>query len=442
MHNKSRRSSLSPLILIPTFLLLLTHLYASADISVPLLIKTIKHNGGWCWFEDERIIVDNNRLIIGTVKSPEGDIDVTVYPLDTDEARTITLHKGLQSDDHDSPAFLVLPNGHFLAAYSKHGSDRLMRWRISKHAGDATEWTTEQTIDVGAGATYSNLFCLKSENNRLYNFHRGIGWDPNFMISDDLGETWRYGGQLLRNENDPENRMRPYLKYASNNKDTIHFIATEAHPQQHESTSIYHGYMRNGKVYRSDGTRIRDLSEGPAEPSELTQVFQGDAQNKAWTIDIHLDTNEHPYIVYSVHLSSDDHRYRYARWDGETWLDQEIAHAGTRLYKGEEHYTGLAALHPHDPNRIYISTDVHPVTGHPLISEKDGKRHYEIFLGLKNRNEAAWSWNAVTENSTADNLRPIIPISNDQLDSILWLRGTYNTYTDYNLDVVGIVGRR
>lgn len=402
-------------------------------------IITLKENGGWCWFEDDRTIVDQNRLILGTVKSPEGDIDVTTYDWKAGTAQTVTLHKGLESDDHDSPALLILPNGQYLAAYSRHGSDKLMRWRISTRAGDATEWNPEQIFDVGAGATYSNLFCLKDENNRIYDFHRGIGWDPNFLISDDLGQSWRYGGQLLKNPNDPDNQMRPYLKYASNQKDTIHFIATEAHPQQSESTGIYHGFIRNGTVFRSDGTRVRELIEGPADPGELTRIFHGSAQEKAWTIDLHLDAEDNPYLVYSVHLTNDDHRYRYARWDGQKWLDQELAHAGTRLYRGEEHYTGLAALDPHEPNRLYISTNAHPVTGQPLFSQKDGKRHYEIFLGTLKDGETAWNWIPITKNSDLDNLRPIIPAGNNRHRAVLWLRGKYNSYTDYDLDVVGIM---
>jgi hypothetical protein len=47
----------------------------------------------------------------------------------------------------------------------------------------------------------------------------------------------------------------------------------------------------------------------------------------------------------------------------------------------------------------------------------------------------------VTRDSTADNLRPIVPIwraANDRT-ILLWLRGTYRKYTDYDLDVVGLL---
>jgi hypothetical protein len=48
-------------------------------------------------------------------------------------------------------------------------------------------------------------------------------------------------------------------------------------------------------------------------------------------------------------------------------------------------------------------------------------------------------WTAVTANSTADNLRPIVPIWDADHTALLWLRGTYTTYHDYDLDVVGII---
>ena len=94
--------------------------------------------------------------------------------------------------------------------------------------------------------------------------------------------------------------------------------------------------------------------------------------------------------MYSVQLGSaglptgqggTDMRYRYARWDGTAWRDRPLAYAGTRLYSGEDDYTGLAVLDPTDPSVIYISTNANPTTGAALTSTADGKRHWEIFRG-------------------------------------------------------------
>jgi len=313
-----------------------------------------------------------------------------------------------------------------------------MRWRVAP-AGDPTSWGPEQTADLGAGVTYSNVFRLAEEAGRLYNFHRGRGYDPNVAISEDGGNSWTYFGHLLENPDDPNDRVRPYLKYASNARDTIHFVATEAHPQQAVSTSLFHGLLRDGTIHRSDGAPVKLLKTGAADPASLTRVFAGDAGHRVWPSDLHLDPDGNPVAVYSVHLSDADHRYRYAHWDGRRWEDHEMAFAGTRLYQGEEHYTGLVSIDPDHVNVVYLSANVDPATGKALASATDGKRHYEIFKGVTLDGGATWAWTPITWDSTVDNIRPTVPAWDGKRTAVLWLRGRYASYTNYDLDVVGII---
>lgn len=404
-------------------------------------------NGAWCWFQDERVIIHDDKLIIGSVANSSGtdgsmrsgNVEVVTYDITAGgpAVRTV-LHANLQGDDHNTAAFLPLPNGHYIAMYSKHGGDSLVRYRISTNPNDSTNWQPEQTLDVGAGTTYSNLFRLSMENGgngRIYNFHRALNWDPTVMVSDDNGNSWSLGGKLLT-----RNGARPYLKYASNNTDVIHFITTEAHPRDYNN-SIYHGYVKNGRVYNSAGVEIdNNVYDGIGhDPTEYTQVFPGDADNVAWTTDIHLDKEDHPYIAFSVQKDQNDqdHRYYYGRWDGASWNVYEMAYAGTRLYDPENDYTGLVALVPDDPNTVYISADVNPITGSPLISAADGERHYEIFKGVTTDGGASWTWEYITRNSTVDNLRPIVPMWDGRI-VLLWMRGIYSSFTNYDLDVVGM----
>ena len=50
---------------------------------------------------------------------------------------------------------------------------------------------------------------------------------------------------------------------------------------------------------------------------------------------------------------------------------------------------------------------------------------------------ASWQWTPVTQNSSADNLRPIIPIWEPGRTALLWARGILRSYTDYDLELVG-----
>jgi hypothetical protein len=119
-----------------------------------------------------------------------------------------------------------------------------------------------------------------------------------------------------------------------------------------------------------------------------------------------------------------DLRYHYARLGPGGWRTEEIAHAGTRLYAGEDDYSGLGALDPNNPDVLYISTDADPVTGAPLISTADNTRHYELFRGERSGN-GKWTFTPFTRNSAFDNLRPLIPNWKDRRTALVWMRGAY-----------------
>jgi hypothetical protein len=405
-------------------------------------VITFNDNGGWCWFQDERAIMLGGKLIIGSVANTNGtasvkrrgNIEVTTYSLKTATVLgTFVLHEHLQDDDHASPAFLVLPDGRVLAAYSRHGNDKFVRCRITAEPLNTLAWQREKQIIRDACVTYSNLFYLKS-SGRIYNFYRGENWNPNFIFSDDDAQTWVCGGRLIAFDG------RPYVKYASDNVDTIHFVTTEHHPRNYDN-SIYHAFLKDGCVYRSDGSPIKKISEGPIQPSDATLVYKGSAASVAWPIDLHLDKGGRPFVVYSVQTDDDPNKlsYRYARFDGAKWRDYRLAHAGSALYEAEADYSGLAALVPHEPNIVFFSSNADPATGKPLISSADNKRHYEIFRAQTSDKGATWKFEPITENSTADNIRPIVPISDSRQIILLWLRGKYNSYTNYDLDVVGTI---
>jgi hypothetical protein len=363
------------------------------------------------------------------------------------------LHRHFEQDDHDGPALLPLPDGRLLAMYTKHGMERRIYYRFSK-PHDPLVWSepyqfetpgTDAAARRGDNVTYSNLFRLPS--GRLLNFFRGVRHDPNYMYSDDGGRSWRYGGHILRGRGG----YSPYLKYAFDGRGTIYFVVTDDHPRNFDN-SIYAGFVRDGNIHLSDGTKRAKLSDSTGvdlSAWDMTQVFRGDSDNVGWVIDLELDAQQRPYVVFSVQKDGRglprgqggfDHRFHYGRWDGSAWRVHEIAYAGTRLYPGEDDYTGLAALDPDDPDVVYISTDADPVTGAPLVSGADGRRHRELYRGVTRDAGATWKWEPLTANSTADNLRPIVPKWADPRTALVWMRGAYrNNRGEWSTAVVATI---
>ena len=403
---------------------------AADEIAGTLIV--LNDNGAWSWFEGERVVFDSlcNKIVVSSVANadgPEGasrggDVDIVSYDLAARTQQRFTLSKQLQQDDHDSAALLILPDGRYLASYSKHASDNCLRYRVSLKPGDITAWQPEEMYFTAGGTTYSNL-CYLSKPNTIFNFHRdsGRGFDPNFLLWD-LSNTSRfsYGGHLLTGPEGNAGRSdRPYLQYVGNGVDRIHFITSDHHPRDLISNSVYHGYIEFERdaygVYRSDGTRLGDLSRDSTSPykaSDFTTLLAGNAispmnglrMTRAWPTDIEIDVAGNPYVLFTARVDDRDldHRFFYGRFTRAGWRTHELAPAGGFLYRRENDYTGLAALDPNDPDHVFISANIDP-RNHRALS------HYEIFEGTTSDGGATWTWRPITYESSVDNLRPVVP---------------------------------
>lgn len=412
----------------------------------------LNDDGGWCWFQDERAVVVGDQLVLGSVasgwKDPSrrGNVEVVGLDLRNGRVNRFPLHKNLELDDHDAPAFLELPKQRLLAVYARHGTDNRVLARQSRIPENVTAWEPERIHlpSESSRVTYANLHQAPGDGRRgrIYNFFRGLdnAYKPSWEFSEDEGSTWQTGGILI--DVDSTVRHRPYAKYASLPGDDgrIHVVFSEGHPRDYDN-SLYHAVLEKRWITRSDGKRIRELGSGPVLPQEATRLFMGDSNNVAWPQDVTVDPGGRLRVVYSVQKDSSglppgqggrDHRYHWATWDGRRWSDQEIAFAGSRLYAGEDDYVGGICLHPDEPGTVFISANVDPVSGVPLPSG-----HYELFCGRKEKNGGTWAWEALTPGAALDQLRPLVPRWKRGRTALLWLRGTYRAYTDYQLEVVG-----
>ena len=430
------------------------------SLHVPLLLN---NNGAWCWFQDERALIDpaNNTMLVGSVAAPEGpggaerggNIEVAVLDLATGRSRVHVLHGRLESDDHNAPAILIRPDGRYVAMYAKHKTDNYSRWRISTRPHDASEWEPEQHFDWteladGRGATYSNLHHLREED-RVYNFVRAINDDPTLMISDDHGSTWTYGGKLFTR---PKiGYVNGYTRYVGNGTDRIDLITTDHHPRDFNN-SIYHGYLQNDALHDAAGNVVGKPLIGSAgiNQSALTTVFEagttldGDVLTHGWTTDLRRQGTELAAIVTcrandvngplqrEQMLDVDDHRLLYARFDGAGWELHPLAIAGPGLLPHEQDYTGLGAVDPNDLDRVYISTPVDPGTGATTP-------HYEIYRGTTADSGASWTWEAITEGSTVDNLRPMVVPGDPSVHALCWFRGSMTSSQAYQTEIMALI---
>ncbi|QBG49305.1 hypothetical protein EGM51_11970 [Verrucomicrobia bacterium S94] len=413
-------------------------------------LTTFMKDTGWCWYEDPRAIIHDGKLIIGGISGKSGDVKVGVYDLKADKPLGSTvLYPKFQRDDHDSPVFYVRPDGSLLTVYAKHGQEKIHHYHISDPE-DYLKWGPRKEFhhvyEDKRGVTYMNLYTMKDEN-KLYCFFRdGQHFNPAFITSTDDGETWGEYTHFITH--DIGSRQRPYARYQQIDENAVGISFTDAHPRQY-GNSLYYAEFRNGSFYNVDGTKIKDLSEGPLVTVQAEKLYKGSeikewkgrthsVSNAAWTVAIASDSQKRPHVGYTVYHTHQDHHYRIASWDGEKWNDRQIAFGGTCLYDIESSYTGLFAFDPENPEQVYISTDVDPKTGKPT-----GGVH-EIYTAEIGPNDDVSSidWKQLTFDSEYKNIRPIV-VAGEGYKVLMWLGGApWRHFQNYETDAVGLILER
>jgi len=386
----------------------------------------------------------------------DGNVEAVIYDLKTSSKQISVLTTGeahrFGCDDHDAPAFFIRPDGKYVAFYTGHNKDHFTYYRV--YSGDA--WGPEQAFDWSSrpgGAnfptTYSNPHYLPAEG-RLYNFARGSGHgSQNIMLSTNLGDTWAYAGEMTTNAN--VGYVNGYFRYHDDGE-RIDFICTEFHPRDF-NTSIYHGYIRDGRAFNSAGIVVNSNIFGPSAvtPQSFTTVFPantvlppGQTNSHCWNIDTRRFPDGSIAALVSTRVNDTgpqpardpDHAFFYCRYDGHQWVSTYLGNAGKKLFASEQDYTGLGALSPDNPTTIYISTPYDPRDGATFLGV------HEIFKGVTADHGATFVWTPVTKHSTRDNLRPIVPAWDKDHTALLWWRGTSFTSQRYDAAIVGLISGR
>ena len=277
----------------------------------------------------------------------------------------------------------------------------------------------------------------------------GQTWDGAWLLFEG---TWTFGEQA---------RQRPYVLFTANpSQDRIDFVTTNGHPKDIRSAALYSGYLKDMKVYRTDGTLLGALGDGPGyRPRDLTQVYAPPLTNDPvadvafsdsdlWGSDLIADAQGNPVVTFSLRGPSGSsvagklyrHWYYWARWNGTAWAVTRVSAAGSELFGSEADYTGLISVDPSDPYRVVMSSDVHPVTGKPLVSLADLKVHYELFEGRSTDGGTTWAWRPVTENSKSDNIRPLLASTPSGRWALVWMSGTYSSWLSWDMRAMVISG--
>lgn len=431
----------------------------------------VNDNGGWCWYQDDKIVYDpvGGNILISTAANGYGfggvggqrtnDMDATTFHIATGKRTRVVAREGGGGDDHNMGAFWIRPDGRYLHMYCMHYNNQDTFYRLSVNPYDGSAWGGEQSYNWetisgladSMTSSYTNVHYLTGEgtgSGRLYNIIRVFERTPCISYSDDWGQTWQYMGRL-NGITGSTTYSNFYHKFRSNGVDRIDFIGCEQHPRNY-TNSIYHGYIKAGRSYDSYGNEIDIINDqvapsiGAFTPVWLTGPVAAGEYHTGWTNELELDEQGHPVCLFQTrygleafggHPGAADHRFFYGRFDGTSWKVTELARMGPGLHSPEQDYIGMGCIHPNDVNQVYISTPFDPRDDTPL-------EHYEIFKGVTSDFGATWNWTPITIDSTEDNIRPAVPQWDAHNTAVFWTRGRYPGQEVYDFVVVGIIDKQ
>ncbi|MCF8715524.1 glycoside hydrolase family 88 protein [Joostella atrarenae] len=405
--------------------------------------RSFTFNGSWCWFSDPRAVYYEGKYkrTYGAWVDNYGNIVVGYYDHDIHRVKTKVLKYEHEIDDHDNPSILFDNEGKILVFFNRHGyGDSSTPHPIfltkSSNPEDISTWEKEQHLflndehekeseNASMNHDYTNPIKLRSENNRIFLFWRGIDGKPGFSYSDDAGVSWADGKTLFKPEHTYSFR-RPYTKVYSNGDSKIHFVFTDGHPRNEKNNSIYYTYYEKGAFYKANGEKIKNVGDLPLYPNELDLVYNGkQAEGKAWNWDIAEDKKNNPVIMYATFPTDSTHYYNYAKWTGKKWLNNSLVNSGkwfmdTRKgsIEAEPNYSGGMNIDHENPNEVYLSVKRDSI--------------FEIEKWITNDDGESWKVYPVTKNSTKNNIRPfaVRGAKKDNPLQVMWMQNTnYITYS-------------
>lgn len=374
---------------------------------------TVAEEGAWCWFADPRALHYENAA--GTINATylgyidnHGSIKATQIDWKTKATNEVLVRSWFQPDDHDNPAFLVLPDERIMLIYSRHTDESCFYYRISKRPGDITSLGDEKKLATANNTTYPNPYILSDDPDHIYMCWRGIGWHPTVAqmsmpdANDDIKFTWG-PYQMVQSTG-----ARPYAKYMSNGKDKIYLAYTTGHPDNEYPNWLYcNVFDVNDKcLYDIQGKKLSKVEDGTFAVKKTDEyrnaypytVVDATSDRRDWIWNMAFDKVGNPVIgMTKISQDKQNHDYYYARWNGSEWNASFIANGGKYFHHSsntENCYSSGMAIDRDDVNTVYCGVPVNNI--------------HEIWKYTLDDGGKVVASEAVTKNSVKSNSRPFV----------------------------------
>lgn len=393
--------------------------------------------GAWTFFNDPRAIKVGADIWASAVSQQMGR--TVVGKVGTEP---ITLSSAFERDDHNNAALLRRSSdGRIIEHHSRHGTDNNHYQRISTNPDDLSTWGAETNISAMLGGvtevTYAQLVELTSG---IYLFLRCVSgalayYTWHYSVSVDGGATWAAAQQLFAEDN-----QRSYTVIGKTGANRVDAICNNGHPDEFTGNSTYHVYF-DGTWHKSDGTTfVPPIIPSSGLNSGGSRVWDGTGGVESWVWSVG-GIAPNPCVAFATFPNRvNDHRYRYARWNGSAWVGGEVATAGGTLYDvvsgvdgssgavHQDHYSGGINIDPDNPDVIYCSRPIKEDgtigVGGPIGADRGV---FQLFRGVTTDGGVTWSLTQLTFGAE-DCFRPYKVAGSGMLT---YVAGRYVKFTNY-----------
>jgi BNR repeat-containing family member len=375
----------------------------------------------WSYFGDPRAVAYRNWVYTGCIGT-DGKAKLDQYNVKSGRQRLLTLFRGLEVDDHNNPSLVffrrklyAFASEHAGYVYPRHRNSR-MEYRVSRaDGGFGRGWSGTRRVPLeagcGLGYTYPNPVV---SGRRLYLFMRGPCWHPYFASTAD-GKRWSRPRTLVLGPPSSGRNVRPYAKYDAAPDGSILMTFSDGHPGSYRN-SLYYMRFKGGRFYKADGSVIGTTRDLPFRLSQLDMVQRYSAsKGRPWPMDIAWGSDGVPSIVYSSRVGYDD-VFRYARWNGRSWVTRLVSPAGGSLFG---YRNGGITFNHADPSWVVLTR---------LI---DGQ--HEIEVRHTSDQGRTWETFQLTRDSAIPNFRPVFPrgISDPRRLVVVYVSGSASSFRSY-----------
>ena len=433
------------------------------DFEQAKLRRIKRANTDW-WINEKAIVAANGKTYIayytdmGEIHVKE--LDAKCQRSLSHDVRVCTLNCNY-ADEHNAPSICVLENGRIIVAYTGHGENGYLKYRITKNPYDIYSFGEEITLDYQGSVTYAQLF-ENTSKGQLWLFTRVSGSSWEFRYSSDEAKTWSEPRKIIASKNGR-------LFYMNVRKQTVKsakgpteqwFFAFYGHPISSNDHTIRSGIFDcEGRLLTTAGesTEIHLFENNDCiDPAMLDTVYTSPEGTTVRLLDVSatmpLRVGFAPFVMDDPLVPSPETpTYHCATFtDGKWQISAPICKAGEFLARnipdGAQTYLGGMAFYygvgeagltwpdhaKASTNRIYITrfdADVNARVVESYVSYDHGKTYgLEQVLRKLPRELGIKTW------------RPTVPIHAQDNMPVYWHEGSYEAHTGgWHSDIVTYV---